>query len=150
MKGLLQGLSTQASANVLLQEPLQPIPAEDALQPNITFRWNVDRTSLGNVEITNTLYVSVLSDGECLFPDDVVIAGSDDCHPHRILTHELPAEAAGSFEYTLPGDIKLTPGQTFYWGVIASGGGWTGRASGSFDVDPLDTPSGATYPSVTI
>ena len=150
VKGLLQGMSTQASANVLLQEPLQPVPAEDGLQPDITFRWDVDRTSLGDVEITNTLYVSVLSDGECLFPDDKIIVGSDDCHPHRILTHELPAESADSFEYTLPGDIKLTPGQTYYWGVIASGGGWTGRASGSFDVDPLDTPSGATYPSVTI
>ncbi len=143
--GLLQGMSTQAASRVVLTEPLGRVSAADALQPNLTFRWTVDRASIGSAPVTSTLYVSVMSEGKGLFPDDLTLAGETDCSPYRILTFELPAD---TFQYALPANIKLTAGQTYYWGVIATAAGWTGRAAGEFQVDPV-VPS-TPYPSVTV
>ena len=59
---------------------------------------------------------------------------------------ELPDNV---FEFHLPANIKLTAGQSYYWGVIAQAGLWTGRASGSFRTDPVEA-DGTPFSGVTI
>ncbi len=53
-----------------LLEPLNPIPAAQGAQSDITFRWAVDTSSIGLQPVKSKLYVSVFREGMGLFPDD--------------------------------------------------------------------------------
>ncbi|MBN2293355.1 MAG: hypothetical protein JXM70_13080 [Pirellulales bacterium] len=139
--GRLQGLSTQVGL---------PVHSLESHQSQITLTWEVDRSDIGNAPVVCTVYVSLLPDGEGLFPDDISVDGFEDGNPNRILTYELPADTITTdFEFIIPDYIELTPNQTYYWGVIAEGGGLTGREWHELKTNPLD-PAPTPYPSVTI
>ena len=71
---MLQGMSTQPTSTVKLISPLEPLPAQDGVTPNITFKWEVDPTSVGGLPVKSQLFVSVYTEGQGLFPDDFVMA----------------------------------------------------------------------------
>lgn len=68
------------------------------------------------------LYLSVKRPGKGLFPSDALAGvtpvlndnGDFDVHPHRIVTTRLPPDARS---YTVPSDVPLTAGQTYYFGL---------------------------------
>ena len=63
-------LATQPVSSVKLLEPLNPIPAAQGEESDITFRWAVDTSSIGLQPVKSKLYVSVFREGMGLFPDD--------------------------------------------------------------------------------
>src|SRR5262249_20060610 len=101
--GLIQGLSTQAASHVTLHSPIDHVSAAEAAAgtANITFTWDVDRATIGDVPVTSELYVSVLPEGQGLFPDDPSrLEDEPDGNPHRILTKE--DLAPNTFQFHLP------------------------------------------------
>ncbi len=151
-----QGLAVQDNFITLL-EPAAGTTTDD---PTPTFKWDV-RDPLAD----SILYVSVFGPHEGLFPSDrtkaelrdgllpfVVDLNGDgmadinsDGNPHRILTKLI--KAGDPKEFTLPNELALTRGQTYFWGVEAETlDGRRHRKARNFRVAPLGVAANPDQP----
>ncbi|NLS91835.1 MAG: hypothetical protein GXX96_06600, partial [Planctomycetaceae bacterium] len=153
--GMAQGISLQPTSGLTLTAPVnEAMRNEGAQVVNPTFKWKVTGAAVAGQPVTSTLYVSTFPLGEGLFPDDFESgSGVEDCHPNRILTRRLSASdwdgSSLSFQFALPANIKLTAGQTYYWGIDAEAGAWRDREWASFSAAPIDI-TGDAFDTVTI
>ncbi|MCX7894015.1 MAG: putative Ig domain-containing protein, partial [Burkholderiales bacterium] len=126
-----------------------------------TFEW-----SLSGRDLESVLYVSVFGPGEGLFPGDTKPADvlstnpllafdtafGPDSNRNRILTKAFApgASSVDAYRFTLPTELTLTAGQTYWWGVEArTPDGQVHRKAAQFRVAPVaatDTP----FASVTL
>ncbi|MBL7187982.1 MAG: tandem-95 repeat protein [Phycisphaerae bacterium] len=119
--------------------PDQPV-VED-LTPKFT--WNIVgfEDVKSKIKVTSKIYVSVFKGGEGLFPSDTPPDSPlVDMNPNRIVNGE---DVDTKTEFVLPNHVKLTAGQTYYWGVEATTStGLTNRRWTSFKVAPIDVTPG--------
>ncbi|MCA9191784.1 MAG: putative Ig domain-containing protein, partial [Planctomycetales bacterium] len=113
-------------------------------ESNPIFQWDV-----GIAFAKSYLYISTFPSGNGLYPTDL---GSVDLNPYRILTaYEVTADENGTATFTLPDELKLTSGQTYYWGVEApSAEGRVVRKASLFHTNPVLVESADQFSAVTV
>ncbi|MEZ6135594.1 MAG: dockerin type I domain-containing protein [Pirellulaceae bacterium] len=111
---------------------------------NPTLTWNT-----GVPNSVSKVYVSTFAAGNGLFPQDL---GITDLNPYRIVSGvEVVADAFGIASYKLPASLRLTAGQTYYWGVEASSaGGRLSHRTAVFHTNPLVKNSDDSFNTVTL
>jgi YVTN family beta-propeller protein/YD repeat-containing protein len=106
------------------------------------FDWDVG----GRTDVTSKIFISTFPSGDGLFPNDTVGTFSGDPNPNRVVDG---VDVGNGTTFTLPSTIQLTGGQTYYWGVEATGpDGRVVRASSSFEA-PLPQVS-TPFSTVTV
>ncbi|MCB1095299.1 MAG: Ig-like domain-containing protein [Verrucomicrobiae bacterium] len=120
--------------------------SSDSLLPTLHWR------SLSPSVTTSKLYLSIYPGGEGLFPGDIVSSSGEDLHPYRILNGvTVTSSGDGEFTFTLPPRLTLTAGQTYYWGVEATGeGGKFAREWATFTTTPVTEEDQDSFSSVTL
>lgn len=126
-----------------------------------TFEW-----SLTGRDLPSTLFISTFGPGEGLFPGDTKpqdilsenpklafeTAFGPDSNRNRILakTFEPGETSADTYAFTLPGELTLTAGQTYWWGIESKTvDGQVHRKAAQFRVAPVEATS-TPYASVTL
>ncbi|MFN4173125.1 MAG: hypothetical protein ACK4GW_15350, partial [Pseudorhodobacter sp.] len=140
---------------------VSPKQTDGSVPPRPTFVWN-----LGGRKLESTLYIAVAAPGEGLFPEDTSdglvkeleaagfvgmtaaqldqydlrLAGLDG-NRNRIYMRNFEAPAdGGEVRFTLPAELALTRGQTYFWGVgVNDGAQRLFQLSESFRVAPERT-----------
>jgi hypothetical protein len=115
--------STQGATGSTGGVPSPDVRPAPANSPSASFETTLNWQIPDFIEVADIkLYLSSESPGNGLFPGDAVegatpIANANgdlDVHPHRIVTTRLSTDARS---FTVPSDVRLTAGQTYYFGL---------------------------------
>jgi hypothetical protein len=140
-------------SSLLLNAPVPGAPSAGATPSDQTplFSWSLSSGSA----VASKVYVSTHAPGQGLFPTDGSlddnpahhINGNPDTNPTRIVNG---VDVGAATSYQLPAQLRLTAGQTYYWGVdVTTSTGGTYREWASFQTAPVAAASG-TFSSVTL